>query len=412
MEGSREAGWKTTEACITDPNASMTTESGDAEAMSGGATADATAGATPRPSWRWSTFRRGLERRRDAEHAFGLARVGILLLWLVYSLASERSLAETFRRPAPLVALAALGAALWFLNQAAKDPEIAPRRRLAAAALDQCFICVTLVILGDRGAWLLAVSLLVSVANGLHFGRSYGLFAATLSAVGFDGVITLRPEAWAHAETLARAVAAALFVVPAYVALVAERIIKAGERQRARAGELTRITMEDPLTRLVNRAYFKRCLAEAIEGARVDEAEHGFAVICCDLDNFRQINQTHGRATGDSVLRKAAETLRECVRGSDVIARIGGDQFAACLKGISDAEIAKRIGRNIVAAMRAVEAVDSIPVQLSCSVGITMVGAPLAAGVTADRLLQRADEAMAQAKRAGKNQFYLQWANL
>jgi diguanylate cyclase (GGDEF)-like protein len=382
------------------------------------AEADAVAAAAPavrrprRPRWRWSTFREGLARRHDAEHLFGLARVGVLSLWLIYCVVSDPSLVDIVRRPAALVAALALVAAAWLLNEASKDPDVSSRRRLAGAVLDQCFVFLTLMVIGDNGAWLLPLSLLVSVANGLHFGRGYGLFAAGLSAAGFVSAVLLRPDVWIHSATLVKAAAAALIAIPAYVALVAERLINASEEYRARARKMARIAMEDPLTRLANRAYFKKSLTKAVDNAKAGELEESFAVMYCDLDNFKLINDTHGHAAGDAVLRKVAEALRKCVRRSDVVARLGGDEFAVYLKGLSDAEIAKRIGRSIVEAVRSIDSVEGTPVQVACSLGITMVAAPVDDAVAVDRVLARADEAMFQAKRAGKNQFYLQWANL
>jgi len=382
------------------------------------AEAEAPAAAAPserrvrRPRWRWSTFREGLAQRRDAEHKFGVVRLGLLAAWLIYCLVSEPTLLENLRRPAPLPALLALAAAAWLLNEAAKDPDASKRRRLGGVLLDQGFVFVTLLILGDRGAWLLPVSLLVSVANGLHFGRSYGLFAAVLSAVGFVAAVLVRPDAWTHSAILVQAAAAALIVIPVYVALVAERLINASEEYRARARKMARIAMEDPLTRLANRAYFKKALARAVDNAKAGEAEESFAVLYCDLDDFKMINDTHGHPAGDAVLRRVAEALRRCVRRTDVVARLGGDEFAVYLKGISDAEIAKRIGRSIVDAVRGIDSAEGFSVQVACSLGITMVAAPVDETVGVDRVLARADEAMFQAKRAGKNQFYLQWANL
>jgi len=384
----------------------MRRDSGETEALA------AAARRLRRPRWRWSTFREGLSRRRDAEHLFGAVRVLLLALWAVFCVATDPSLAGNLRHPAPLVAVLALAAAAWLLNAASRDPDPSPRRRFAAAALDQGFIFVTLLILGDRGAWLLPVSLLVSVANGLHFGRAYGLFAAALSAAGFVGAVVLRPDAWMQSAILVKAAAAALVTIPAYVALVAERLINASEEYRARARKMARIAMEDPLTRLANRAYFKKSLTRAVENAKAGEGEESFAVLYCDLDNFKMVNDTLGHPAGDAVLRRVAEALRKCVRRTDVVARLGGDEFAVYLKGLSDAEIAKRIGRSIVEAVRSIDSVEGGAVQVACSLGITMVAAPVDEAVGVDRVLARADEAMFQAKRAGKNQFYLQWANL
>jgi diguanylate cyclase (GGDEF)-like protein len=373
------------------------------------------AGPRPRPArarWNWATFREGLVRRQDGEHAFGFARLALLFLWLAYCLATASSPAEGLVRPATLVTVLALATAAWLLNEAAKDPAVAPRRRMLAIVLDQAFVFLSLFFLGERGAWLLPLSLMVSIANGLHFGRSYGLFAAVLSAAGYSAVITLRPEAWSQAPITSKAIAAALFIIPAYVAIASERLLNATDGYRARARKIARSAMEDPLTGLANRAFLKKGLGQAIERAKPGDIEEGFAVLYCDLDNFKLINETHGHVVGDRVLRQVSDALKKCVRSSDIVARLGGDEFAVCLSGISDAEIAKRIGRNIVAAVRAIESVDSTQVQLACSVGITMFQAPLGEGVQAEGVLALADEAMSQAKRAGKNQFYLQWANL
>lgn len=368
--------------------------------------------AAPSAGSRWSAFRQGLERRRDAEHAFALVRVLFLALWLIYCVASETSVLDSLRRPVALLTVLALAGAVWLLSRVGRDPKVAPRRRLAAAALDQLFICITLLLIGDRGAWLLPVSIIVSVANGLHFGRSYGLFAALLATAGFALALWLRPDMWPYASTLAKATAVGLLAIPAYVALVGERLMSAGEKLRERTREMTRLAMEDPLTHVADRGYFKRCLARAIDAAKKSDGDESFAVLCCDLDDFKMINDAHGQQVGDALLQEVSICLRKCVRGTDVVARLGGDEFGVYLRGINDADIAKRIARSIVAAVRAIDSVDSTAVQISCSVGITVVAAPVEDAVTADRVLARAGEAMSQAKRAGKNQFYLQWANL
>ncbi len=85
----------------------------------------------------------------------------------------------------------------------------------------------------------------------------------------------------------------------------------------------------DALTGLVNRVEFERGLSEALETARRGEAAH---VLCfIDLDHFKAVNDTSGHQAGDSLLREVAKLMREAVRDSDIVARVGGDEFALLL---------------------------------------------------------------------------------
>ena len=145
--------------------------------------------------------------------------------------------------------------------------------------------------------------------------------------------------------------------------------------------------------------------------ARTGDDPQGFAILYCDLDGFKSVNDTHGHHVGDVLLKQVAKALSACVRGSDTVGRMGGDEFAILLTGISDVEIARRIGAQVVQRVRAIERVEGRTIRVSCSVGITLVAAPLDEHDQIDSILKRADDAMYQAKRAGKNQFYLQWAN-
>jgi diguanylate cyclase (GGDEF)-like protein len=144
----------------------------------------------------------------------------------------------------------------------------------------------------------------------------------------------------------------------------------------------------DPLTRLLNRRALLRELA-----AEVDE-ERPLALVFLDLDNFKNVNDGHGHATGDRVLERIASLLVELVRTGDDAFRVGGDEFALLLRGAGELE-AREVVARIVAAVEG--NIHPLVRTLSASFGI----APSAGAKEPEELLRIADEAMYEAKRSG-----------
>lgn len=144
----------------------------------------------------------------------------------------------------------------------------------------------------------------------------------------------------------------------------------------------------DPLTRLLNRRALLRELA-----AEVDE-ERPLALVFLDLDNFKNVNDGHGHATGDRVLERIASLLVELVRTGDDAFRVGGDEFALLLRGAGEPE-AREVVARIVAAVEG--NIHPLVRTLSASFGI----APSAGAKEPEELLRIADEAMYEAKRSG-----------
>ena len=150
----------------------------------------------------------------------------------------------------------------------------------------------------------------------------------------------------------------------------------------------------DPLTGLCNRLLFDELASHELATAR--RQAQRLAILAIDLDHFKEVNDRHGHATGDLVLRTAAARIRQAVRTSDVVSRRGGDEFAVLLCDV-DPSLAAKIGDDLVAALAAPYADVSSPV--SASIGIALFPD---AGLTLDELLERADGALYDAKKAGK----------
>ena len=155
------------------------------------------------------------------------------------------------------------------------------------------------------------------------------------------------------------------------------------------------MAMTDALTGIANRPAFLDALGRAI--ARLRSADVPFGLVYVDLDGFKRVNDRHGHAAGDEVLREVSIALRTCLRREDVAARIGGDEFAAVLSGAGDTEftfVAERI-RYAVAARMA-----GLGREVTTSVGaVTFFTAP----ADEAEAIALADELMYAAKAAGKN---------
>ena len=160
------------------------------------------------------------------------------------------------------------------------------------------------------------------------------------------------------------------------------------EQERLQA-ELAYRAMHDPLTGLANRIMF---------GERLDYAirigERGVAVVWIDLDHFKEINDIFGHDVGDEMLVAVADRLREVVRESDDIARMGGDEFAVILPNVIEME-AQMVAERILGALTDR---DAFRLQMGASVGIAW---QRASGCEAAALVRRADEAMYRAKQGG-----------
>ncbi|MEO8715877.1 MAG: PleD family two-component system response regulator [Acetobacteraceae bacterium] len=169
------------------------------------------------------------------------------------------------------------------------------------------------------------------------------------------------------------------------------------DRLRADLGEALELAATDPLTGLYNRRYLMRHLASLLDAAAAPHV----AVLMLDMDRFKSVNDELGHAAGDQALRMMAATLRETTRAFDTLARIGGEEFVVLMPGTSAAEA-------VVAAERLRGAVETRWSDrahcLTVSIG---VAATEGAAWAAEHLLAAADEALYEAKRAGRNRVRL-----
>lgn len=155
----------------------------------------------------------------------------------------------------------------------------------------------------------------------------------------------------------------------------------------------------DSLTGLLNRRGFEHAVAEVAESGALKNA----ALLVTDVDEFKKINDTFGHHTGDQVLRGVAQILRARIKGDDLAARLGGDEFAILLPDTSlagAATLAEQIRTALTrAGLRRGQAAERVA-GVTVSVGVAHSGD----GLGLEELLQKADKALYEAKRGGRNQ--------
>ena len=216
------------------------------------------------------------------------------------------------------------------------------------------------------------------------FERRYSHDSARIIAVAGGGVslllaaltwqlVTGRARAYAHAQTMTR------------------ELRESEERMRHMA-------QHDPLTHLPNRALFSDRLQAALARARRDSARAGLMFV--DLDHFKPVNDAYGHAVGDQLLVAATLRMRECLRESDTLARVGGDEFVVLLPHIDSHLDARLVAERIRAALACPFTIDGHALHISASIGIGIFPEHGSDDVV---LMKSADDAMYRAKDIGRD---------
>ncbi|MDQ6672392.1 MAG: GGDEF domain-containing protein [Chloroflexota bacterium] len=210
-------------------------------------------------------------------------------------------------------------------------------------------------------------------------GRSLGALELTLSeALGEEDVKVV--------ELLAAAVAVALQNAHLYQ-------------------ETQRLATTDALTGLSNYRHFHDLLGLEVQRAR--RMDYPVGLIIMDLDHFKQVNDRYGHPTGDLVLRQVAEQLRKRLRRTDVVGRLGGEEFGAILPGDGLTEVAI-VAEKLRRAVEELAPIGGGMVPSPTAVTLSLGGTSLSAdAVNAELLVSRADQALYEAKRNGRNQVRL-----
>ena len=156
----------------------------------------------------------------------------------------------------------------------------------------------------------------------------------------------------------------------------------------------------DPLTGLPNRVL----LMDRIEHALMltDRSKKLVALLCLDMDRFKEVNDAFGHEVGDRLLKLVANLLRRSARHEDTVARLSGDEFVLLLEGLNEAHEAAQLAERVSETLRTAVILEGHKIRISVSVGVALSSS---SENTPAELLRRADGAMYQAKREGKGTY-------
>ncbi|WFR77870.1 EAL domain-containing protein [Janthinobacterium rivuli] len=235
--------------------------------------------------------------------------------------------------------------------------------------------------------------------NGLHLDYLDGS-AAVLTALPGGGALYLRASLAPLYASLAQFAAFTLLVCLCAFGLTVLMVRRTRTAAQHAESHLHYLAHVDPVTQLPNRHEFNDALAYAL--ARADRQDSSVGLLLLDLDNFKVVNDTLGHHCGDQLLKLVSERLVAILRGTDIICRIGGDEFVVIVEPADDASEMASVARKILTVLAAPFDLEGHQLYVSASIGVSLY--PFDAQDVAT-LTRNADTAMYHAKHQGKNRY-------
>ncbi len=235
-----------------------------------------------------------------------------------------------------------------------------------------------------------------TIGYGLRFGADYARASMLLGSVLMSIAVACSPF-WQQQPYMAAGIIIGAIALPFYALYLSRRIENSREHAETKARHFERAASTDPLTGLLNRRGFSDTLRSHIAGTGTS------ALLYIDLDGFKAINDCGGHDLGDRVLADVAHCLHGCLRASDPVGRIGGDEFAVLVTNLLEVEDAYRLANKIIDTIGDIRIADHPGLALGASIGVCLLPHPEAKCV--DAVMRVADMLMYRAKRAGKNRY-------
>lgn len=268
---------------------------------------------------------------------------------------------------------------------------------------DSVFTAVLDVGLGASAGEGIANGSVVSVVGVLtvQVNQEQNATAVRILMRDRGDLVVVKTASWwtpAHAWMVVSSLVLVILGIGLWVAMLRQRVERQTKLLRVSEERFRKQAQTDTLTGLASRSYLQEQMREAIGAARGGGAQVGLLMI--DLDHFKEVNDTLGHHVGDDLLRVVAGRLRMSVRKSDLVARMGGDEFVVLLRGMDGEEDLERIGEKVVGSVGAPAEVGGRWMNVSASVGACLYRRGYGDGET---LLRYADAALYRAKDAGRN---------
>ncbi|MBI2953200.1 MAG: GGDEF domain-containing protein [Chloroflexi bacterium] len=357
-------------------------------------------------------------RERRANHLRLATLALFLLLFAIFYLKSERHYVAGYLILFDFIALLVYALCLeWWLRKGNYH------RAVSYVSFGADLTCISMIVVSslflsqgpDPSGWITSIGVyfLFVALTGLRFSPYLCLFMGLLAAIEFLLVNEVAQVLGGQSlPLLQKATISVLMIASGFVLAVAvdnarRLVVRIGlaERERARLENITeatrRLAITDDLTGLANRRHFQDELQRQL--LHPERKSPTMTVLMIDVDDFKDINDRLGHQVGDEVMRQIAAVLVQCIRSSDLVARVGGDEFGVLLYE-ADATQAQILAERLCEAVRrhTFETVGG-PIRVRTSVSVGLASLPRD-GRDIDALLAAADKALYVAKSFGKNQ--------
>lgn len=282
-------------------------------------------------------------------------------------------------------------------------PAAKPWRIVLGILLDQTATSVYVFLVGVSSSIAYPLYLWVVISNGYRFGTKYLYLSMGYGIIALSSSVYLSP-AWNDFWIVAVGQVVGLLAIGSFSGRLMQRLESARAQLESRVQDAEHRATHDELTGLANRSLLDAFLINQL--ARMDRypTGHVLGLMYVDLDLFKDVNDAHGHDAGDRLLIEVSERLEKCVREVDLVTRLGGDEFILVTPELEGPDTLEMMARRVLRELERPFDLSGVnqPVKISASIGLVV--APDHARER-EALLHRADEAMYQAKRMGRNQF-------
>ncbi len=273
------------------------------------------------------------------------------------------------------------------------------RGRRALALVVDNLIASYIASSGGAFAAYVGFNFLTTVGWGLRFGRHYLFLATTIAMAGMAWNLAASPY-WRDELIFGGSILFGMAATSINTAMLLRRIAHGNRRVADKMHEIAQLAWRDPLTRLSNRVHFRERLSQALAAAA--RSGSPLALLLFDIDGFKAVNDTLGHEAGDRLLQEIGTRVAGHVRQADTFARWGGDEFVILMEGVRERSDAVRVAESVMKVVGEIPVLAGRSLRIGASIGIVWQAPRPGEKANPDELLRRCDQAMYEAKRAGK----------
>jgi len=278
--------------------------------------------------------------------------------------------------------------------------------RIATSILaDMTAISLGIYYSGNLGAYFYPFYLWVIVGNGVRFGPQYLFFSMVVALTGFSLILTFSQYWWMERQVW-YGLTFGIVLLPIFFLKILRRLHTLNTQLEQSLINVTHAATHDFLSGFFNRNFFFQQVHEEIK--KINRYGGRVALLYLDLDRFKEVNDLYGHLAGDLILQEAANRLSTSIRNSDILSRLGGDEFGLLLINMDSKESLEVIVTTLLKRLSEPYADASGTIltdRISVSIGVCFYPNPSEENENAETLIQKADLAMYEAKKQGKGRW-------